>query len=273
MRRHTFALVALAGMLVLAGCTGGGTTTAPSPDQADDVPTATQLQQEAIGAMAEVEAYQAHQNATIRQQANNLNRTTTLDIDYRVDRSVRSLASHRTAVQGGREDVVDRYIVDQMLYQRSDRYTSVYGSEWVKNDLSDNFTRQWHLSDQLWRYKFMLGNASLSDVTTETINGSETYVVTADVDMEEFNQALNEQLDLPSNASQTSGGNTIIEATFWIDAETDRPIKVQRSVTGTQTVQGQTIEFEREIETMMQYDAVSISLPDEAENAIDIGNQ
>ncbi|WP_158853769.1 DUF6612 family protein [Halorhabdus sp. CUG00001] len=273
MRRSTLALVALAGILVLAGCSGGGTTTATSPDQPTDEPTASQLQQQAITAISDVAAYHAQQNATIRQQANNLNRSSTLDIDYQVDRTARSLESHRTAVQSGREVVVDRYIVEKTLYQRSEQFASVYGSEWVKNDLSDNFTRQWHLSDQLWRYKFMLGNASLSNVTTDTVDGSETYVVTADVNMEEFNAALNEQLNLPENASQTTSGNTTISATFWIDTETHRPVKVERAVSGTQTVQGQTIEFEREVETMIQYDAVSISLPDEAEDAVDIANQ
>lgn len=291
MRRKSFTLIAFAAMLVLAGCTGGGTTTSATtttagstttadtgpggetttvtsgPATTEAVPSADQLQQQTIAAMAAVSEYHATQNGSLHQQSNNLNRTATIAISYAADRAERRLVSHRTTTRASRQTVIDTYLVNRTVYRHSDQFTTRYGSKWIKRNIAENFTSQFHLSDQLWWYRFILGNATLSDVSRATVDGSDAYVVTADVNMNEFSQAVNERLSTASGRTP----NMSIEATFWIDAETHRPLKVKRTVEQTQTVRGQTIEITKEFETTLRYESVSVTLPDGADSAVSIG--
>lgn len=250
--------------VLIAGCLGGGSTTptqSPVDTIADGaVPDAGRLQNETLAAMKNVSAYTAEQSATIVQRASSPNRTTKLEVEYAVNRTTRSLVAHRTTTQVGRQVLTDRYVVNQTLYQRSSQFVDVYGSAWIRQDISENFDAQWQLFDQLWRYKFVLGNASLSSVERGIVDGTQVYVVTADVDTAEFNTAIRDKLDMPPDYAGVSG-NTTLSATFWIDTETYRPIQVQRTVSGNETVEGESVEFEREIQTRLTYEPVAVTLP------------
>lgn len=216
--------------------------------------------------MHDVESYSARQNGTLRQMTADGNQTETVEVEYAVNRSDRVVESRRTTTQGGQDVRVDRYVVEETLYQRSDQFVDQYGSEWIEQDI-ESFDRQWHLYDQLWRYQFILGNATLSTVEEERVDGAETYVVTADVDTEEFNTAIRDALGLPPGYEVGIGENVSLSATFWIDRTTNRPIKVQRTLSGTQTIQDETIDIERTITTQISYEPVTVSLPSGAEGA------
>ena len=263
--------------LLLAGCLGGGTTTQTEAHTEtisdDEMPNATELRVEALDAMGNVSAYTAEQNATTVRQVEDGNVTATLDIEYAINRSTRSLVAHRTETDGGIALSVDRYVVEQTLYQHSKQFESQYGSNWIKQDISESFDGQWHLYDQLWRYQFVLNNASLSSVETETVDGTEAYALEATVDLEELNTALREALDLPPGTVAAIDANTSVRATFLIDPDTHRPMSVTRQVQGTQTYKGQTVDFERELTTQLTYGNVSVTLPVGAEDATVVGTE
>lgn len=306
MQKRTIALFALAGLVVLAGCSGETTdtetpieTTQPVDSTADPVETTTEsgetttrssdtttdpgtstpaqidaatLQADTIEAMSDVVSYRMTQNVTTVQTTNNQEVTTNIDIEYAADRDAKALESHRTVTQLGTETVVDTYLIDQRLYQRSDQLVQQYGSEWVMENISENFTQQFNLRDQLWRYEFTLESASLSSVETTTVNGTETYRVAADVNTTELNDAIRSSLNLSANASQAVSAGTNVTSTFWIDTETDRPVRVDRTVIGTQTIQGQSVDFERTITTDLSYENVTVTLPDGADSAVSLNS-
>ncbi|WP_158853766.1 hypothetical protein [Halorhabdus sp. CUG00001] len=268
--------IALALLLVLSGCTGNSaTTTEGPPDIAENgtVPAAADLQAATLSAMSGVDGYTANQTTTIVRQTDDRNRTTTVSVSYAVNRSERALISNRSTTGPDGTVNVTRYLVEETLYQHSETFTEEYGTTWISRDLSENPTRYWQLSDQLWRYQFTLGNATLSNVTTATVDGVETYVVTADVDTEELNTALRESLDLPPGISLASEGNVSLTARFWIDSETYRPVQVERTLEETRTNDGTTVQVTRDVTTKVTYGNVSVSLPDAAEDAQSVGDQ
>lgn len=313
MRTRTLALLALAGLVVLAGCTGTTTDTetpvetgtvestatpgqtptdtspatptetsaeTPAGDQPttaaevpDEVPTAATLRAQTLAAMGDVTAYTADINATINQSANNLERTSHVQIAYAVDRTTRQLEEHRNISQAGIQYGVDTYIVNETIYQYSERFTRRYGSSWVKNNISANFSRTWQTNDQLWRYRFFLANASLSSVNATAIDGQGAYAVTAHVNETELGQAYADFLDVPTNESSRFDSMRNLTVTFWIDAESNRPIRVERSYTRTTTVRGQTITITGQYRTSLAYGSVSISLPDGASKAVSLDDQ
>ncbi|CCQ32495.1 membrane lipoprotein [Halorhabdus tiamatea SARL4B] len=302
MRKRTLALLALAGLVVLAGCSGETTETTIETD-GSDTPTETEtqtpdkttskpaettsdsgetstpvqidtatLQADTIEAMSDVVSYRMAQNVTTVQMTNNQEVTTNIEIEYAANRDAKALESHRTVTQLGTETVIDTYLSDERLYQRSDQYVQRYGSEWVTENVSENFTQQFNLRDQLWRYEFTLDSASLSSVEATTVDGTETYRVAADVNTTKLNDAIRSSLNLSANASQAVSAGTNVTSTFWIDTETKRPLRVDRTVIGTQTIQGQPVDFERTITTELSYEEVTVTLPDGANSAVSLNS-
>ncbi|WP_135661567.1 hypothetical protein [Halorhabdus rudnickae] len=261
-------LALLLATVLLAGCVGGGTTTPTATETVDDDPPgANELRADTLAAMGNVSAYTADQNATIVQHLEDGDLTTTVDVAYALNRTSRSLVSHRTQARSGQQVAIDRYVLDQTLYQRSEQFQAEYGSEWIERDVTESFARHWALYDQLRLHEFFLDNASLSGVETTTLDGDAIYVLDAEVDRAELNRGLRDALDLPPGVE----ANTTLRATFWIDSETYRPVRIQRSAAGTQTIDGQSVDVDREIATRLSYGNVSVSLPESAEDASIVG--
>ncbi|WP_181687223.1 hypothetical protein [Halorhabdus salina] len=275
MRKSRWVGIALVVLLVLAGCSGNSATTEGAPDIAENgtVPAAADLQTATLSAMSGVDAYTANQTTTIVRETDEGNRTTTVSVRYAVNRSERTLISNRSTTSTDGTVNVTRYLIDETLYQHGEQFTEEYGSTWISRDLSENPTRYSQLSDQLWRHQFTLGNATLSNVTTATVDGIETYVVTADVDTEALNNALRESLDIPRGTSLASERNVSLTATFWIDTDTYLPVQVERTLVETETDDGTTVRVTRDVKTNLSYGNVSVSLPKAAEDAQSIDGQ
>ena len=259
--------------LLLAGCVGGGSTTptATPTDSVDDgdVPSAEELQAATLAAMGNVSAYTAEQNATIVQHREDGDLTSTVDVEYGLNRTSRSVVSHRTETRSGQQVDIDRYVLDQTLYQRGEQFRSEYGSEWIERDVSESFARHWLLYDQLRLHQFFLDNASLSSVETTTFDGRDVYVLDAEVNRGELNRELRDALDLPAGVE----ANVSLRSTFRIDTETYRPIAIQRTAEVTRSIEEQSVNVEREITTRLSYGNVSVSLPEGAENAGVLGEE
>ncbi|WP_136687916.1 hypothetical protein [Halorhabdus amylolytica] len=270
-RTHLAGALLLATVL-LAGCVGSGSTTptaTPSETVEGEVPGANALRADTLSAMENVSAYTADQNATIVQHLADGDLTSTIDVEYALNRTSRSLVSHRTVTRSGQRVTVERYVLDQTLYQRSDRFRAEYGSEWIERDVSESFARHWTLYDQLRLHQLFLDNASLSDLETVTLDGSEAYVLHAAFDTAELNSALRDTLDFPPGVE----ANATLRATFWIDPETTRPIKIRRTAELTRTIEGQSVDVDREITTRLTYENVSVSLPEGAADASIVGEE
>jgi len=265
--RRALSVVATVAMVVLAGCTGGGTTTAPETTSTPDgttTPTvedsASEIKSSALAAARNVSKYEVTINGTIAVSANNVEQTIDLRNELAVDRA--AIEYHRSLEQTarGRTITVDGYLVDETNYGRSPRYTQQYGSEWIEADVSGNATQLFDQYDILAQYRNALANA------TVTVDGATT---SGDATLRRLQADLNEtSLD---TTFQTGNRTTFTDATvtYWIDhqgtihrlnATFDQTTETSRTTTNRTIVSA--IDF--------QYGAASIDLPEEAQSAVNV---
>jgi len=300
MRTRTLALLALAGLVVLAGCSGettdtdtpietdGTPTVTDTPTETDtpsetDTPTSTQsdtetpdettdggdssaLKTNTLAAIDGVESYHLTSNTTIVQAANNQRQTRELVSEGAFDRANERFRVNQTVSVSGMSQEVSSYLVNGTVYEYSPIYASQYGSEWVTLDADAGIFAQ---QDVLGRQEGYLANASVTTAGTETINGTEVQVFEADVNETATTAAITARL---GSAGQNVEYNvTSVEQRLWIDTETDRPLRTAFSMNATVTQAGQTTDLTMEADMRFTYDGeVSITLPEGAESAVSI---
>ena len=164
-----------------------------------------------------------------------------------------SLGSFQTSID---QEV---YIVDDYVY------TSVLDN-WVKVRTEN----AWDDQDQVEQYTLMLDNGEMEIVGTETIEGTEYYVV----DMTLGREFLNQYLASTSNDEQFEGVDfSDYDITFYINTETFVIERNTGKLSVSQDVNGETISMDMDIESTI-YDINTpnnIEVPEEALQAEDYG--
>lgn len=304
-RRDAALAVALAAVLVLAGCagTGPGTTTdseatttvsgattattdgataddgttttteestASDGTTADgtDGPEATATKQRVLDAMAGVGTYRVDLSTNRTLLANGVRQSTSVESAAAFDREARRLRVNQTTSGPGGTATVATYVVDRSLYRHSEAFVRQYSSEWVTLDLSVNFSSTWRGLDTMTRQRATLANASVRLDGTTTVEGTEAYVLVADVDETSYNEVTASRLG--------SGSVDVSEAsfTFRVSTETHRPLLVTGTVNSTVTTRGQEVAVTERL--TLAFDGygepAGISLPDSAETAVSLDN-
>lgn len=285
--RRVVVVVGIAGLLVLAGCSGlGGDGAAPMPtddgDGTEPTPTdggdgvdadvdSEQLRSDALSAIAAVETYRirATQETLV---SGPRDRESSITDRAAIDRTSRELRRNRTLVAAGREIESTTYVVDRTLYSRSDVYVQQYSAEWIRSDASENFSRTWRLQDVLGQLERVLENADGVVVTgVETVDGREAYRTRVDISPEAFRGVL---LDVVGIAPEETEGLTVdsVEYVYWLDTETARPLRTTTELSFSVTLQGQTFDQTVSTDTTYVYDDVSIDLPEAAEDAVNVSD-
>jgi len=301
MRRRTLALLALAGLVVLAGCSGETTDTdTPIETEGSETPTETQtptetpaqtdtstpaqtdtptpeetttgdddvppIQSDALAAIDGVESYHLTSNTTIVQAGNNQRQTQEIVAEGAFDRAREQFQVNQTVSLSGISQEISSYLVNGTVYEYSPTYASQYGSEWVTLEPDAGFFAQ---QDTLTRQQTFLANASVSTAGTETIDGTEAQVLEADVNETATTAAIAARLG--STGQNVEYNVTNVEQRLWIDTETNRPLRTAFSMNATVSQAGQTVDLTMEADMRFTYDrAVSITLPEGAESAVSI---
>ena len=161
------------------------------------------------------------------------------------------------------------YVVDESLYVRSNALVRQYSSEWVTTNLSGEIEARWRLLDTVTRQRVILANSSVRRVGTTTLNGTEAYVLEADVNETSYGRALQTQF------STTTRNVTNASFTFWIARESGHILQSQGTVTSTATLRGQPVTISERLRLRFDdYDEpVTVTLPDAAATAVEIGNE
>ena len=260
MRRRALALIALLGMVVLAGCSGGATTT--------EAVDGSQAQSDTLAAMDGVESYHVTTNTTIVQSANNRTQRQAIDSLGAFDRADQRMQINQTVSVSGMTQRASVYFLNGSIYEYNPAYASQYGSEWVTAEVNDTFLDQ---QDTLARQRAFLANASVTMAGTETIDGTETRVLEADVDEEATSEAIMARL---GSGSGVEYDVTNVDQRLWVDPETDRPARTTVSINATVTQAGQTVDLTMDIELAFEYNrTVTVSLPESADSAISLDNE
>lgn len=262
--RRTAVLLVVAVGVALSGCntTGGG-----------GPPDAETVKEDAIAAMDETETYAVSLDEHRKVAAI---RTVEADIQSEVvvDRTEKELRNNQTTSSAGRTVRVQSYVVNRTLYQHSDAFVRQYNNEWVRSDISENFSAKWAALDALERQERILNVSSVSLNGTETINGTEYYVLEANPDGDAIEGVIAELLggpgtDLDESDMEVSNASF----TYYVDTETNRPGRVTGELNTSYTVQGTTVALNQTFEFRYDYDTdVDVTLPEGADDAVPIGN-
>lgn len=279
-RTELLVVVALVGLVALAGCAGllgggpgsdGGDTPSPTTETEPEVDGA-ELRSAALSAIDETEAYRVAATQEVVVRGPRTRRSTVTDRS-RIDRANRELRRNRTVVARGQRVNYTQYVVDRTFYARSDVYVRQYSSKWIKSDLRGNFSTIWEQQDTLGQLRTVLSNASSVEVTAvETVGGRETYRTRVNISESAFESVLFDVLGL--DPGQAQGVNvTNVEYVYWLDRETARPVKTVAQVNFTATVTGQTVRQSVATTARYSYEPVSVSLPDAAEDAVNLSSR
>ncbi|ADJ16939.1 hypothetical protein [Halalkalicoccus jeotgali] len=216
------------------------------------------------------------------------------------DEKMKQITSTKTtgesALEGDRIET-QVYLVDGTYYTA----TTVPGedTEWIQMDVPENAGVA---GGPLAEYTSLLNASDVETVDREDLNGTETYVLELDVDMDAYLEEMTSELNTTNNSmdandtamnSATSGSldglTQEMTMTLWINTETDLPIKselvTETSMDGLGASDANnTSEAAGEIESIdttttqtTHYEAynepVDIDLPEEAENAQNLDEQ
>lgn len=272
--------VAVALLLVLAGCSGLGTqdttTTAPDPTgnaTATDAPgtadgaNASAVKADTLAALDDVETYRVSTNQTSR-LSGNVQQTVVTTTTGVFDRTAREARLNQSQDAGVQSVTSQLYLVDETLYQRSPQFARQYDSNWVAIDLSENFSAAWDGFDTLSRQQALLNASSVTLDGTTTVDGQQAYVLRLRPDAERYEE-------LGSNTTGQTLDVSNVSATYYVSTETDRLVASTTRLNATQTVSGRSLTIDQTIE--LRFDEygqpVTVRLPDEArETAVPIGN-
>lgn len=252
--------LALAVLLVLSGCsTGPGpeTTTGPPPDV-----DPADVRERALDATAGVESYRVEANTTLARSAGaGLARTVRIESVGAFDRPARRLRVNQTTRALGRTQRVQTYLVDGTLYQHSPAFVQRYGAEWVKRNVT-NESAAWDGLDTLARQRALLNASTVSVTGTATVDGTEAYVLAADVNETAFGDA--------ARRSGLAGTGTVTDAaaTVWVARDSGRLLRSETTLNVTATARGQQVRVNQSLVIDFDYRDVSVALPGAASTAV-----
>ena len=156
---------------------------------------------------------------------------------------------------GGRDQ--REYLVDGFAYARDEAYVEQFGSEWLKQDVSENTEQLLDEYDLAGEIIVRFRNAEATIEGEGTYQDETVYVVTADVDEaaieEYYGQSDNDAFEF-----------TNIEFTAWISAESERPLRIEQ--VSESTGENGTAYTVEEV-TTFNYSPVEVTLPDAAVDA------
>jgi hypothetical protein len=185
-------------------------------------------------------------------------------VDGVINRQVREAYANTTRSTLGRTAVFDQYVVNRTVYRHSPSYTRLYGSQWVKVNVTGRISQVWNRFDTLTRQQKVLNASDVRLNGTETVNGVQTYRL----EVQPNGDRVEDIVLRPGRRGDLAITN--ITATYWINKETMRPVRMTYQLSGTRTIQGREYDIESQIDLRIsQYnDSVSIELPSEADTAV-----
>lgn len=258
------ATLALAAVLVLAGCGAGGGTTTAGPG--GDV-SAADVSEDVRSAIDGTDSYATAGTTNVTVLANNQEQRISVESETRVDRANREFVADQTTSVLGQTTEAEVYLKDGVFYQRSDAFVQAYSSEWIKQDVSENVSRTFRTVDLLQQVDVGLENATaLSLNGTTRIDGTEAYVLEADV-----NGSAIEAYALGSLQSSGLGGSvnvTDAAITVYASTETGQPLRVVSATNASLSLQGQRIDVRSRSDARVTEESVSVTLPEGASTAV-----
>lgn len=219
--------------------------------------------------MRSVDTYRVKFVDERRVTSNRITRTVNVTSQIAFNRTARTLRVNQTVRSPAGTVSIRTYVTNRTLYERSPVYVRQFDSKWIKARLGVDFSAQWSLLDTLSRQRALLNNATVDLLGATTVDGADAYVIRADVNETTYTRTIEARFE-------SAAGVNVTEAafTFWIDAETGRPLRSVGTVNSTALISGQVVTIHEELQLQFtDYDhPVNVTLPGGADTAVAVGN-
>jgi hypothetical protein len=217
---------------------------------------------DAIAAQENVSEYQFTSTVNVTTRQNNVVNSREITTESAVDRDNRSVQAMQEVTVSGQSVTQDSYLVDGMLYQRSDAFTRQYNSEWIQQDVSANYSEVFKLRDELGFQGALLENGSVSLVGAQEIDGERTYRLRIESDGSAFAEYF--------GVAQQTGTDLNLTTVVWVDAETGSVVRSEGRLESSTTSGGQSATSTVSFTDTFDYTDVSVTLPEGAETAVEV---
>lgn len=215
---------------------------------------------DAIAAQRGVDEYQFTSTLNVTTEQNNVVRSREIQTESAVDRENRTTRAAQDVTVSGQSVTQDSYLVDGTLYQRSEVFTQQYGSEWIRQNVSGNYSEVFKLRDELGFHRALLENGSASLEGAQTVDGERTYRLRIESNGSAFAEYF--------GVVQQMNANLNLTTVVWVDAETGHVVRSEGRLESTTTAQGRTVTSTIRFTDTFEYTDVDITLPEAAETAV-----
>lgn len=267
-RSRTAIALAVVALALLAGCMGflggggSGSTPTVTPEPVNDSTTAEAVRSDALVAMDEVDTYVVEGRA-VSEYTGDVGQSATTNTTARVNRSARRINLTEVQSTDDRTYTVDTYLVDGTLYGFSDFYSTQFGKDWIRATPPDP-QRAWDRRDTLSRQRAVLSAANVTLAGTQTVAGTETYVLDATLSGEAYDALVG------SAVGNLTGNVSVRTASFrfWIANDTDLPVRSTATLDLLLTDPTPNATVETTVTFRYEYGGeVAVALPKGASNA------
>jgi hypothetical protein len=250
---------------------GGGATGTPTetPNPVNDSTTVDSVRSDAVAAMADVDAYVV--DSTVDEEyESEVNPSVGINTTTRVNRTSRRINLTQVYSSTQRTYTVGAYALDGTMYGYSDFYRAEYGGEWIRYVPSD-FERSFERRDTLSRQRSVLEGGNVTLAGTQTVRGTETYVVDANVSDEQYRSLV------ASYAGNATRSNVTVESAsyrLWIANDTHLPVKSTATLELTVLETNPNTSVRTTATLRYEYGTtVNVTLPEEASNAENVTDE
>lgn len=265
--RHSSAALSLllVALVLLAGCSTGNSGTPTAEPAGSNTST---LVDDAVAAADAVETYRVESDQSMTIVAN-LRQQVDVKQNLTVDRAARKLHAVSSQTQMGTTQESEVYLVNGTQYVYSPAYAQQFSSAWIKIPPSGNASESWRQQDALTQHRRIMNGSDFARNGTATIDGREAVRLETTNVGPVMERIVGEQLSRIPQLSDASFEVKNGSYTFWIDAETHRPLRVVGWINSSITAGGQSIGLRQRMSFDYAYDgSISIELPQAAEDAI-----
>lgn len=225
----------------------------------------TQVQADTVAALAAVDTYSLRGESALTTRTRVVNQTQDISRVTRVDRGQSALASNQTVSFRGDSVTQGTYIANETLYQRSEQFVQQYNSEWIKQDISENFSDIFTNTDRLAFHERLLDNGTVTLQGTQAVDGTDTYRLRAETNSTTFADAF--------GISDTSDADVAMVVSFWVDTDSSTVVRAEGELEVVTTFRGQKTVVSESFVEQFDYGSVDVRLPEEAATAVEIGNE
>jgi hypothetical protein len=217
---------------------------------------------DALTAIMGIESYRLTGDSTIRTRTNNVDQLQELQRVTRVERGRPALSVNSTVQTQGRTIVQEDYYVDGTLYRYSPLLVQQYNSEWIKQNISGNFSQLLSDADRLSLYRNVMENGTATLEGAQTVDDERTYRVRVNTDGTVAAGVL--------GLGDTNGSDAALVTTFWVDANDSTIVRADGAVEVITTQRGQTAVVSGTFVESLTYGGVTVTLPEAASTAVGV---